>query len=226
MHARLRGNVHPQVRLVSLLAFAVFVPWLPPTGMIVIAILLGPATVRNANVLRGVLQGLRRVRWLILAIALLYLWSVPGEPLWNSAGALSPTRAGVALALTRAGTLTLMVWAAAAVLAVTPAPVVSAALRGLLRGPLHTPVTMRFADRIGLLLAELPVMQERVALAMRSPAGGLAARAALLVSEVERRAADASIEPQPPLSLGPVPRWQWLMPATIAIGCTFLILVG
>lgn len=39
---------------------------------------------------------LRRTRWVMLSLLLIYAWSTPGQPLWPQLGAFSPTHEGMA----------------------------------------------------------------------------------------------------------------------------------
>ena len=218
--------MHPVIRLACLLVFAAFVPWLPPRSLLVFGALMVALTVWRPATARVAWQGLRRMRWLLLSIAVLYLWFYPGEPLVPALAGLSPSREGAVVALHRAGVLAVMVWSAAFVLAATPPREVTAALRQLLAGPLRSAVTLRFADRVGLLLAELPAIQQRVGASLRQGEGSFADRAARLVRGIEAQADDDRLQPEPPLDLGPVPALHGLLPFALAAGGILIIVYG
>jgi len=63
---------------------------------------------------------LRRSRWLLLAIAILFAWSTPGVLLVPDAGNWSPTTDGVLLGLAHAARLVALVAALAVLLETTP----------------------------------------------------------------------------------------------------------
>ena len=63
---------------------------------------------------------LRRSRWLLLAIAILFAWSTPGVLLVPDAGNWSPTTDGVLLGLVHAARLVTLVAALAVLLETTP----------------------------------------------------------------------------------------------------------
>lgn len=219
--------MHPLIRMLCLLVFAALAPWLPAAGLMVSALLLLAWALLSPRTGKAMLRSVRRVRWLLLSVALLYLWFSPGEPLFPAVGPLSPTDTGLVLALQRGGVLLVMAWAAAGVLATTAVPALTAALRQLASWPCETPAGIRFADRIGLLLAELPLVEDRVrASLLAGPSRGLADRAALLFTAVENVAARQAIQPEKPLSLAPVPNLQKLLPAAILlVGLAIIILL-
>lgn len=209
--------MHPLIRILCLLVFAALAPWLPPPGLLVAAILLMLWGLLSPLTGQAMLRGLRRIRWLLLSVAILYLWFSPGEPLLPLLGSLSPTDTGLALALQRAGVLLVMLWAAAGVVANTGVPGMTAALRQLLTWPVRTRAGARFADRIGLLLAELPMVEERVRASLAAgPVRGVAERAATLFMTVENGAAERPFEPEAQ-PLAAVPNLQKLLPAAMLL---------
>lgn len=215
--------MHPLIRILCLLVFAALAPWLPPVGLMTAAILLLLWGILSPLTGRAMLRGLRRVRWLLLSVAILYLWFSPGEPLLPALGPLSPSVTGLALALQRSGVLLVMLWAATAVLANTSVPEMTAALRQLLTWPVRTRAGARFADRIGLLLAELPLVEERVRASLAAGAvRGVAERAATLFATVERAAGEQPFEPEVQ-ALAPVPNLQKALPAAMLLAGLSLI---
>lgn len=203
--------MHPLIRILTLLALAVLVPWLPLVPLLAMSLLLfGWGAIHPATGVR-MWRGVMRLRWLLFSLTVLYLWFSPGEPLFPQFGRVSPTAEGAMLALTRTAVLLVMVCAATGLLANVPAHDVSAALRGLLAWPVRTETGTRFADRVGFLLASLPKVEQQVRTNLRHDERALADRAAALFLGIETTA--VALPPAPPSSpLAPVPRWQWLLP--------------
>jgi len=84
---------HPATLLLIWLGFALLLPWLPAGGLAVVTIIcLGAALVAAP---RRSLNLLRRSRWLLLSLALLYAFVTPGEYLPGSAGVLGLTYDGL-----------------------------------------------------------------------------------------------------------------------------------
>ena len=76
----------------------------------------------------------RRARWLLLSLLVVFSWGIPGDPLWN--GALSPTYEGLFEGLTHLGRLVLVLMAVAAFLEAMSLQDLLAATHALL-GPLR-----------------------------------------------------------------------------------------
>lgn len=74
---------------------------------LVLALVLAP---------RRCLNLLRRIRYLLLAVLVLFAWFTPGEALWMDLPRLGPTREGLALALDHAARLLIVVAALAVLL--------------------------------------------------------------------------------------------------------------
>lgn len=204
--------MHPVIRILNLLVLAALTPWLPPPMLLAVALLLVLAGSLHPATGLQMLTGMRRVRWLLLSLLLLFLWFTPGEPLFAVVGAFSPTWQGVQIGAHRVGVLLVMVWAAAAFLGGLHPRELTSALRRLLLGPLHTQATIRFAERVGLLLAELPAVEARVRTSLREKELSLPERAAQLFVAVEDFANSAAHEPVATLPMHAVPRLQWLLP--------------
>lgn len=213
--------MHPVIRILNLLVLAALAPWLPPLVLLAVALLLTLAGVRHPSTGQRMLIGMRRVRWLLLSLLLLFLWFTPGEPVFAAFGSFSPTWQGVQIAAHRIGVLLVMVWAAAAFLGSLQAHELSSAMRRLLRGPLHTPATVRFAERVGLLLAELPSVEARVRASLREQELPLPERATQLFMSIEKHAESEFYEPVANLPAYAVPRLQWLLPMFLLIGGVF-----
>jgi len=110
--------LHPAVRLLAWCAAAVVVQLLDGYALAgavaaaaVAAVAASPGRFRKL---------LRRSRWLLLAIAILFAWSTPGVLLVPDAGNWSPTTDGVLLGLAHAARLVALVAALAVLLETTP----------------------------------------------------------------------------------------------------------
>lgn len=216
--------LHPSIRILLLLAFAGFLPWLPGPGLLAAGGLLGAAWLVLRVPPGPALRGLRRMRWFFLSIAVLYLWFTPGEPLVADIGWL-PSLEGAWLALRRCTVLALMILAVFLLLGSTPRDQLTA---GLLR--LSAPLRLlglapeRFARRLVAALDAVPGMQALVSdMRIRRREAGLLAAAAGAIAAVERAAeSEASLPPVP--RLAPPPAWQWLLPLLVAGGGAALLL--
>lgn len=215
--------MHPVIRLTSFLCFAAALAWGGETllwaAIVVLAILLWHLRER-VEWLR-LYQMIRRLRFLLLSLMVLYLWFTPGDTVWPALGRWSPTDAGMALALHRAAVLVLMVAAAHMLLRTTATGELIAALAWLgrpLRGLGFS--AERFGLRLTLTLASMVEVQTLVREARPRLAPGprlqrLAALGAEVFAAVERRARDHVLTPvEVPESTSP-PFWQWWLPATM-----------
>lgn len=83
--------MHPANRLALWLWLASLLPWLerPFLYVLAISVVLGAFWFCRSRFLRA----LPRIRWLLLAVGIIYGWTTPGEYLWS--GWLAPTREGV-----------------------------------------------------------------------------------------------------------------------------------
>lgn len=215
--------MHPAIRILVLLAFAAMIPWLPVTVLVGIAVLLLVFGVCRPGTGRLMWRGVCRIRWLLLSLAILYLWFSPGEPLFPSLAHLSPSLAGAELALQQLAVLLVMVGAASGLLSRIPPHELGEALRLLLAWPVPTVAGTRFADRVGLLLAALPQVEQQVRASLHGE-GSLADRAAGLFRNIETDAVLLPVMlPREPLAA--VPRWQWLLPPALLAGGMFLSLL-
>ncbi|HEX6928289.1 MAG TPA: hypothetical protein VF267_03495 [Gammaproteobacteria bacterium] len=219
--------MHPVIRILCLLVIALLAPWLPPLALALVATLLVAWGLARPHTGRAMLRALRRVRWLILSLLILYLWFTPGDPLLPALAALSPTGTGAGMAMHRIGVLAIMVWAATGFLHGLPPGEIAAALRALLTWPVKTAIAMRLADRAGLLFEELPRIEQCVRNELRSGDGNIAMRAARLFRSVEEGAAVVSHGPAAVPVLASVPHRQWLLPVVICLfgGSAFIFAV-
>lgn len=212
--------MHPAIRILTLLVFAAIIPWLSSPVLVAIAVLLLILGASRPGTGRVMWRGIRRIRWLLLSLFVLYLWFSPGEPLFPSLAHLSPSLAGAELALRQVAVLLVMVCSATGLLSGIPPHELGEALRLLLTWPVPTAAGARFADRVGLLLAALPQVERQVRTSLRGE-GSLADRAAGLFLDIEADAVRRSLGPAAEPLAG-VPRWQWLLPPALLAGAMLL----
>lgn len=211
--------MHPAVRLVLLLVFAAALPVLSLAlnGVLGASLLLAHAATGRLPGLRRVGLAAWRLRWLLAALAILYVGFTPGQPVLEALPGLS--REGVIEGSRRVLVLLNLVVAVQLLMALTP-------LDGLLGGLLWLARPLRvlgldaerLALRIGLVLEELPRLQQAP-----RPANALDAVAAL-AADIETRARHgAAAVAAPALPAAPL-AWQWLYPAAAAAAAVLLYL--
>ena len=89
--------LHPTVRLVTWGVAAALVQWLPPSGLLLACAAALAAGAWYAQRRLGLL--LKRTRWLIVSLVLLFALATPGVYLLPMFGSLSPTEEGLRLGL-------------------------------------------------------------------------------------------------------------------------------
>jgi len=180
---------------------------------------------------RGFGRMLRRVRWLLLAILLVYGGLTPGEPLVPALGAWSPSADGMRLGAVRVVALVAIVAAVYLLLATTS--------RGALVGGLlwfGAPARRlglddrRFAARLILALEAVPQVQDLARDALwqqtgRSRLERLAGAAGATLRATLQRA-DAAQGPIDVPERSPVPARQWLLPLFLVLLFAALALPG
>jgi energy-coupling factor transporter transmembrane protein EcfT len=102
--------MHPVIRIVSLIVLAVALGR-GGLGELVLGVLVLAALylVLGVRDLAPLATMLRRLRWLLGSLLVIYLWFTPGERLWEVLGVWSPTREGLQLGLLRVGLLLVLV---------------------------------------------------------------------------------------------------------------------
>ena len=86
--------LHPAASILLWVCLAVAVQSLPTTGLMLAGVpLLAVACVLSTAHL---LKLLRRTRWIMLSLLLIYAYTTPGEAVWASLAQFSPTHEGVA----------------------------------------------------------------------------------------------------------------------------------
>ena len=215
--------MHPVFRLLGLMALAVFLFRYRLPGLVVAeVIILGLAWAGDRAAPGRIYQSVRRLRWLLLSIAVIYLWSapesVPGQPAWL------PRWPDIAVALERAGVLVVLVSAVQLLRQSTPPEELAAALVVVLRplGWLGVDVET-LSRRIALTLETVPQTAELVTEAARGEApgkrlSGWAEAAARLVRRIENEAAAVQTPPRLPALGWPGLRdWMILVPLLFVI---------
>lgn len=214
--------MHPVIRIVGLLALAVGLASAGPAPLaLATVLLLVPAA--SLGLGRTVfLDSLRRLRWLLLSIAVLYAFLLPGDPLvpgWETA---APSRRGLLEGLLRGWMLLLMAGAARWLMAITPREDLMGALYWITHPLRFLGVdAARFCLRLVLTLEYALVLRRDAVSPDRGRSGSYTRRAARLARSHLRRAEAAAEDAEPgPVSIplvGRPPWWQWCLPAVLLI---------
>lgn len=123
--------LHPTVRLIVWGAAAAFVQWLPATGL---SLMCAAALAAGAWLAPQRLQLLlKRTRWLILSLVLLFAVATPGVYLLPSLGSFGPTEEGVRLGFEHLMRLVFVLATLAVLLQITGVEGLVAGLHGLMR---------------------------------------------------------------------------------------------
>jgi len=217
-------DIHPAIRIVCLLIFAMLVVlgqwadvWLGALLLLIGYLAGGVGLVKGMNMLL-------RLRWLLLSILLVYLWFTPGVPLLAGQGGWVPSQQGLENGLHRVLCLMLLVFAVSLFLQSTSTANMVAALLWLLyplqwlgvdhqRLAVRIALTMTAVDEIQLLYRE-----------HFSPVSGLRqrirqwARALVVLFEQVTRHAQQLPERDIEVPVLAAPRWhQWSLPLVIII---------
>lgn len=123
--------LHPATRILMWLFFALFLPWLHQPAMLAVTLLLIPLLWTRGR--SAFIKQLRRTRWLLLSIFLIYALATPGESLVEVLGAFSPTREGIDNGAMQAWRLGLLLAGLALLLAATPGKQLLSGMYTLLR---------------------------------------------------------------------------------------------
>ncbi|MEK7322984.1 MAG: hypothetical protein AABZ84_07890 [Pseudomonadota bacterium] len=220
--------MHPVIRIAS---FTVFTLSLAAGGkgqVLAAAVLLAVAYARVGTAgWPPAWRLLRRMRWLWLSLAVVYLWMTPGTPILPASPALAawlPTVEGLVLGGVRLAALVGMAMAASLVLHLTPRDDVLAALYWL-TAPLRVidGVRERLAVRIALSLAaveQVQVQLREVLAEPRMPASPWVRIGGVAAALFDRVTAAAEAAPCATLSLpdhpGP-PKMQWAWPLLVGM---------
>jgi hypothetical protein len=156
----------PVFRLAALIALGAVVFRYSLTAQLCLAVVLCLlAAWRGSGSLDQIVRALRRIRWLLLSLAIIYLLIAP-EPELSGGARFIPGWDDLELALRRAGVLVLLVSAVELMRQTTPAAEIAAAIGQLLRPLRRFGInTERFSRRVALTLDAVPRTAEAVAAA-------------------------------------------------------------
>lgn len=209
------SGVAPAIQLACVLIMAGFLPWLPlpVLGGLLLLTVAGCVLLPSVSP-QQVMRSLRKLRWLLLSIAVLYLWFTPGTPVLPYTDWWLPTREGFWLALRRVTVLVTLVALVQLLLQRLSRATLAAAIMSLTTGLRYCGLnTTRFAWRLVLSLDAVPGMQSLVAnVRAQHKTRGLAETAAQLVLAVENAAQRDSAPVGVMPVIVPAPVWQWLLP--------------
>jgi hypothetical protein len=216
--------VHPLIRVVALLVFIAGLALARPTLLgagFVLLLLLYRLTGFPAP--RILLRMIVRLRWLLVAILLVYGWSTPGAALLPAISAWSPTVEGMSLGLLRILSLVMIVAAVHLLMQVTNRKQLLPAIMQLINPVTTVTARERLAVRILLSIEAVTQVQSLVSETLtRQPRKNhrlstLGVTAQTLYMSVLNKAALAGenvieiVEPESP------PLWQWLMPVALSV---------
>jgi energy-coupling factor transport system permease protein len=180
--------------------------------------------------LPALLGMVRRLRWLLLAIVVIYGWWTPGEFLITDLGGLSPTQQGLEQGFRRVAALICIVSAVHLLIQITERGQLLSALL-LITGPfLQAQAKQRFAIRLLLTLEAVGQVQQLVRDVLREKPEsrrGLSRVVfylqTLYVTTLERatQATGTQIEFVEPVM---PPFVQWLLPTLLAAGMWLLVI--
>jgi energy-coupling factor transporter transmembrane protein EcfT len=219
--------VHPLIRVVALLVFVSGLALARP-----VLLIAGGGVLLLLNLLTGypapgvLLQLVLRLRWLLLAILLVYGWWTPGDTLFPGIGSLSPTSAGLVVGLLRILSLVLIVAAVHVLMQVTSRSELLPAIMQLLRPVTTAAGRERLAVRILLSVETVSQVQALVCDTLKEhplynrKLSTLGKAAQTLYRAVLARAAQAEVGVIDVTVLESPPWWQWLIPlALCAVIC-------
>jgi hypothetical protein len=204
--------VHPVIRLAGFVALCALLARAVWIQVFAAAVLLGLLYHLADVPLYASLAALKRLRWLLLSIALVHLAFTPGAPLFPGLAAL-PTLEGLEEGLLRAALLILLMLAAHLVLHSTPREALLAALLWL-SAPLARRARERLALRVMLTLHAVTEVQGLMGAAEPDqrgrPLARITQRASRLWVNVLQRAESAPCVTLDIPACGAPPLRQWL----------------
>jgi hypothetical protein len=143
---------HPAVRLLVWGVAAVSAQLLDQVPLALFTLMIVSLAVTFAA--PRLLRLLRRTRWLLLALVVLFVWATPGVLLFPDLGSLSPTADGLFLAWAHGARLIVILASLALLLEFTPTDEFVGALYGLMR-----PLSFIAVDRARIAVRLMLVMQ-------------------------------------------------------------------
>lgn len=225
--------LHPLIRVICFLILALMLTLGRPVVAGMALILLGGLCLGVRGVFAASWPMLRRLRWFLLSILIIYLWATPGRPLWPGYDAVwLPTIEGVSGGVWRIITLITLTVAVTALLRLTPREQLLQSIHQLAYPLGWLGLSReRLAIRMTLTLESVTRLQAWLAQRQPLPVTGsrmqrITASAAALVEEViaraEREPCDAITLPE---ATAPPPL-QWLWPAALVLLVIFSSVVA
>lgn len=218
------SGLHPAFRILLLLVLAGMLFRYSLAAMaLVLAVLLLGAAVFDPGAFQGILRSLRRIRWLLLSIVVIYLWVAP-EPGVAGRPWYLPSWQELDTALRRSGVLVVLVTAVELLRRRTEVARMAAGLVLLLAPLARLGIdTGVFARRLAMTLDAVPQTAERVARVaserrIERGIAGWGEAAATLVREIESGAAAAPRAATLPVLRRPGGR-DWLLLAGGVVAC-------
>lgn len=216
--------MHPAIRIVMLVVFAGLLAQGGLRGLllsfVLLAILYGAVRAVDLAVLGRMLK---RMRWLFVSLAVVYLWFTPGDPLFPALGAVSPTVDGLQAGALRVGLLIVLVTAVNLLLQSTSREQLLVGLYWLAR-PLQWLgfSRERLAVRMVLVLETVPHLQSLLGSQKPDLRGKSAVR---LAGETAARYFETALEKAERAPCGTIeipegcrpPLYQWLYPLVLGM---------
>ncbi len=153
-------QIHPTIRLLSLLVVLVMLPLLSwQAVLIIVVVTVGLYALHPALTFKRLILANYRLRWLFLSILLLYFWFTPGDPVLGLQAVFVPTVQGVTQGLERLLIMLVMVSMVYATLWTTSTPDLQSAILEVLR-LFHFPISFShtLARRLTACLEAVPYM--------------------------------------------------------------------
>lgn len=216
--------MHPLIRVVALLVLVTGLALARP-----ILLIAGGGLLLLLNLLTGfpapavLLQMVLRLRWLLLAILLVYGWWTPGTSLLPAIGSWSPTSAGLVIGVLRILSLVLIVAAVHLLMQVTSRRELLPAIMQLIWPVTTAAGRERLAVRILLSIEAVIRVQSLVADTLKEhplcnrKLSTLGSAAQMLYRAVLDRAAQAGADTIEVTELEHPPLWQWLIPLALCV---------
>ena len=217
--------MHPLIRVVTLLVFIAGISLAQPLALSVgFGFLLITYLVTGFPALGKLALMIKRLRWLLVAILLVYGWWTPGEAVFSTLGGLSPSLEGLNQGFLRVLALISIAAAVHLLLQLTGRQQLIQAIIQFIRPFSTQAARTRFAVRLVLTLEAVPRVQPLVdeAMSRREPATkwslgvGRSARSVYVAAieksgQMENEVIGLQQLPQPAF-------WQWLIPCIAGCG--------
>lgn len=216
---------HPVIRVVTLIVFIAGMSAASPAAMLTGTLLLAMSYTRAGFPgMDSLARMILRLRWLYLAILIVYGWWTPGAPLIPGLDTLSPSQQGLAYGLQRVAVLVLIVGAVHLLTRTTERSRLLAAIMVTTSPFLGRELRERFAVRLLLTMDAVAPTRDILGTALQTIQGsgrGLTVTTRKVraiyqgMLEQAARAAGQPVEVQEPESPPPL---QWSIPLSLAAG--------